>query len=52
VKLRIFVVLGLVLGFAQMISAQQSPASEPVIAIKAGHVVDVENGRVLEKLRM
>ena len=48
-KLRIFVVLGLVLGFAQLISAQQSPASEPVIAIKAGHLVDVENGRVLEK---
>jgi Amidohydrolase family len=49
VKLRIFAVLGLVLGFAQVISAQQSPASEPVIAIKAGHVVDVENARVLEK---
>ena len=48
-KLRISLVLGLVVGFARVISARQSPASEPVIAIKAGHVVDVENGRVLEK---
>jgi imidazolonepropionase-like amidohydrolase len=28
---------------------QPKPASESVIAIKAGHLVDVENGRVLDK---
>jgi len=48
VKLRIFVVLGLVLGFACVLSAQQT-TTEGVTAIKAGHVLDVENGRVLEK---
>jgi imidazolonepropionase-like amidohydrolase len=49
VKLRIFVVLGLVPGFACVLSAQQTTTPEGVTAIKAGHVIDVENGRVLEK---
>jgi len=39
--------------FAAKISAAQptqpTPAAAPVVAIKAGHVVDVENSRVLDK---
>jgi len=39
--------------FAAKISAAQTtqptPAAPPVVAIKAGHVVDVENSRVLDK---
>jgi imidazolonepropionase-like amidohydrolase len=30
-------------------TAQQASVQDPITAIKAGHVVDVENGRVLEK---
>jgi imidazolonepropionase-like amidohydrolase len=40
----------LLFTFAVSSAAQQpKPASEPVTAIKAGHLVDVENGRVLDK---
>jgi imidazolonepropionase-like amidohydrolase len=49
VRLRLFVALGLVLGFARVISAQHTPTPDAVTAIKAGHVIDVESGRVLEK---
>ena len=34
---------------AALRTAQQSPAPEAVTAIKAGHLVDVESGRVLDK---
>jgi len=49
VRLRLFGVLGFVLFFSCMMPAQQAPVPEAVTAIKAGHVIDVENGRVLEK---
>lgn len=48
-RLRIFGVLGFVLFFSCMMPAQQTAVPVPVTAIKAGHVIDVENGRVLEK---
>jgi imidazolonepropionase-like amidohydrolase len=35
--------------FAIATRAQQPPTPEPLIAIKAGRVIDVENGKVLEK---
>ena len=31
------------------VAQQQKPVSEPIAAIKAGHLVDVDNGRVLNK---
>jgi hypothetical protein len=34
---------------AEGLSAQQTVSPETVVAIKAGQVIDVENGRVLEK---
>jgi hypothetical protein len=49
VKLRIFVMLGVVFGLVSTILAQQAPVPEPVTAIRAGYVIDVENGRELEK---
>lgn len=48
-RLRIFVVSVFMVGFVSMICAQQTPVPETVTASKAGHVIDVENGRVLEK---
>jgi imidazolonepropionase-like amidohydrolase len=49
VKLRLFVLWGLIFASASIASAQQTPAPEVVTAIKAGRLIDVENGRVLAK---
>jgi imidazolonepropionase-like amidohydrolase len=49
VRHRIFVASALLSGFACAVPAQQAAAPEAVTAIRAGHVIDVENGRVLEK---
>ncbi len=37
------------MGLSNAALAQQPASQEPVTAIRAGHVVDVENGRVLDK---
>src|SRR5260370_8565185 len=47
--MRLFVFWGLIFGCASIASAQQTPAPEVVTAIKAGRLIDVENGRVLAK---
>jgi imidazolonepropionase-like amidohydrolase len=44
-----FLVIFVVSVAANEVRAQQAAVQEPVTAIKAGRVVDVENGRVLEK---
>jgi imidazolonepropionase-like amidohydrolase len=49
VRLRFLVVLGFVFAFSCGMLAQQTAPPEAVTAIKAGHVIDVENGRVLER---
>jgi imidazolonepropionase-like amidohydrolase len=49
VKLRLFVFWGLILASVSIAPAQQTPAPEVVTAIKAGRLIDVENGRVLAK---
>ena len=49
VKLRLFVFWGLIFASASITPAQQTPAPEVVTAIKAGRLIEVENGRVLEK---
>lgn len=49
VKLRLLIFLGTFLASVGIASAQHTPVAEPVTAIRAGHVIDVENGRVLEK---
>jgi imidazolonepropionase-like amidohydrolase len=49
VKLRLFVFGGLIFASASIAPAQQTPAPEVVTAIKAGRLIDVENGRVLAK---
>jgi len=49
VKMRLFVFWGLIFASASIASAQQTPAPEVVTAIKAGRLIDVENGRVLAK---
>jgi imidazolonepropionase-like amidohydrolase len=49
VKLRLFVFWGLIFALASIASAQQTHAPEVVTAIKAGRLIDVENGRVLAK---
>jgi imidazolonepropionase-like amidohydrolase len=49
VKLRLFVFWGLIFASASIAPAQQTPAPEVVTAIQAGHLIDVENGRVLAK---
>jgi imidazolonepropionase-like amidohydrolase len=49
VKLRLFVFWGLIFASASIAPAQQTPAPEVVTAIKAGRLIDVENGRVLAK---
>jgi imidazolonepropionase-like amidohydrolase len=49
VKLRLFVFWGLIFASASIAPAQQTPAPEAVTAIKAGRLIDVENGRVLAK---
>jgi imidazolonepropionase-like amidohydrolase len=49
VKLRLFVLWGLLCASASIAPAQQTPAPEVVTAIKAGRLIDVENGRVLAK---
>jgi imidazolonepropionase-like amidohydrolase len=49
VKLRLFVFWGLIFASASIAPAQQTPAPDFVTAIKAGRLVEVENGRVLEK---
>jgi imidazolonepropionase-like amidohydrolase len=49
VKLRLFVLWGLIFASASIASAQQTPVPEVVTAIKAGRLIDVENGRVLTK---
>jgi imidazolonepropionase-like amidohydrolase len=49
VKLRLFVLWGLIFASASIASAQQTPPPEVVTAIKAGRLIDVENGRVLAK---
>ena len=48
-KLRLFVFWGLIFASASIAPAQQTPAPEVVTAIQAGHLIDVENGRVLAK---
>ena len=48
-KLRLFVSWGLLFASASIAAAQQTPAPEVVTAIKAGRLIDVENGRVLAK---
>ena len=48
-KLRCFVLATMIAGFAAGTPGQQTASPETVTAIKSGHVVDVENGRVLEK---
>src|SRR6266704_929635 len=50
VKSQFFFLVGIIFLFVCTVKAQK-PAMTPegVIAIKAGHVIDVENGRVLEK---
>src|SRR5258707_4389401 len=47
--LRLFVFWGLIFASASIAPAQQTPAPEVVTAIQAGHLIDVENGRVLAK---
>jgi len=49
VKLRLSVFWGLIFASASIAPAQQTPAPEVVTAIKAGRLIDVENGRVLAK---
>ena len=49
VKLRLFVFWGFIFASASIAPAQQTPAPEVVTAIKAGRLIDVENGRVLAK---
>jgi len=49
VKLRLFVFWGLIFASASITPAQQTLAPEVVTAIKAGRLIEVENGRVLEK---
>jgi len=49
VKSRFFFLVGIIFLFVYMAEAQQPTAPEGVTAIKAGRVIDVENGRVLEK---
>jgi imidazolonepropionase-like amidohydrolase len=49
VKLGLFVFWGLLFASASIAPAQQTPAPEVVTAIKAGRLIDVENGRVLAK---
>jgi len=49
VKLRLFVFWGFLFASASIAAAQQTPAPEVVTAIKAGRLIDVENGRVLAK---
>jgi imidazolonepropionase-like amidohydrolase len=49
VKLRLFVLWGLLCASTSIAPAQQTPAPEVVTAIKAGRLIDVENGRVLAK---
>jgi len=44
-----FCVLPLLFSATTAPAQQPTTVSEPVIAIKAGHLVDVENGRVLDK---
>jgi imidazolonepropionase-like amidohydrolase len=48
-KLRLFVVWGLIFASVRLAPAQQTPAPDVVTAIKAGRLIDVENGRVLAK---
>ena len=48
-KLRLFVFWGLIFASASITPAQQTLAPEVVTAIKAGRLIEVENGRVLEK---
>src|SRR5216684_6280691 len=47
--MRLFVFCGLIFASASIAPAQQTPAPEVVTAIKAGLLIDVENGRVLAK---
>src|SRR6266403_2259863 len=49
VKSRFFFLVGVFLLFVYTVKAQQPTTPEGVTAIKAGRVIDVENGRVLEK---
>jgi imidazolonepropionase-like amidohydrolase len=49
VSSRFFVCAATVFVFAFVTPAQQAARPEEVTAIKAGHVIDVENGRVLDK---
>src|SRR6266853_1598904 len=48
-KLRLFGFWGFIFASASIAPAQQTPAPEVVTAIKAGCLIDVENGRVLAK---
>ena len=48
-KLRLFGFWGFIFASASIAPAQQTPAPEVVTAIKAGRLIDVENGRVLAK---
>lgn len=47
--LRSFLLFVLLSTLPATILSQQAPPQEGVTAIKAGHVIDVENGRVLDK---
>jgi imidazolonepropionase-like amidohydrolase len=49
VKSRFFLFVGIIFSFVCAGRAQQPAAPEGVTAIKAGRMIDVENGRVLEK---
>jgi imidazolonepropionase-like amidohydrolase len=49
VFLRSFLLFVLLSTLPATILSQQAPPQEGVTAIKAGHVIDVENGRVLDK---
>src|SRR6266403_2872450 len=49
VKSRFFSLVGIFFLFVYTAKAQQPTTPEGVTAIKAGRVIDVENGRVLEK---
>src|SRR6266436_9580238 len=49
VKSRFFFLVGIFFLFVYTAKAQQAATPEGVTAIKAGRVIDVENGRVLEK---
>src|SRR6266853_6128690 len=48
-KLRLFGFWGFIFASASIAPARQTPAPEVVTAIKAGRLIDVENGRVLAK---